>query len=116
MELYFIKLYVKLYINNLEDRQHILDLAAKQGITDEDKINVFIHNFRYNEINKYSSYFIELIKSYERLSANELFERYAEGYRNYSLVFGANVKFIERHKDNIVKEIRNRIKLIMENI
>ena len=116
MEPYFIKLYVKLYINNLEDGDHVIALANKEGIRDKGKINVFVHNFMYSEINEYSAGFIELLKLYSKLSDDSLFERYAEGYRNYSSGFGANTKFIEQNKDDIVKEIRTRVRFIIDNV
>ena len=43
MDPYFIKLYVKIYINNFEERDHIIRLAKRQGKQDKE-IDIFIND------------------------------------------------------------------------
>ena len=53
MEAYFIKLYVKIYINYLEDKDYIIKLSKNKGCIKDNEIQIFINDFIYNEMNQY---------------------------------------------------------------
>jgi len=56
----------------------MIKLAKNKVYIKYHKIQLFINDFIYNEINGYSNNFIDSIKSYQKLSNDEIFKDFTQ--------------------------------------